>query len=525
MSSSGGDALGSTKVIYALVGLPARGKSYLSAKIVGYFNWLGISSKVFNAGRKRRTREGASTSGRAEFFENNNSSAVSKRDQIAMDTLNDALLWLENENGVIAVFDATNTTKERRKLISDHIKNHSDMKEERISSRGPGYQLIFIESICNDETVLENNLLQKVLHSPDFQNMELDDALRDLKNRIRSYEDVYETVEDQEELSYIKVIDLANKMICYRIWDSIPLRTVQLLMSCHIGTRPVYLVRSGQCEDIDDLAALAPIYSSTLTNFVDNSGSPYAEDTLTPSTLSPTSYAPMPNSFPELDLSNASMPQQRLRAQSIRMPSALTCNAMLNSAGKSFALVLSQFISHELSLYAETHPSDSRNSDSTPASLACITSTLPRAVETAAALPCFPHAMQHRSALGILDTGIYHGMPVESIRSKYPEEYRKWKLNPFVYRFAGGESIADMNRRLSDTVLEIERYREPVVIVSHLSPIQSLVAYFTCRDPKEIPLISVPQHAVVKLEPSIYGWSVTIIPLSEMLKAVGSASP
>lgn len=487
------------KIIYALVGLPARGKSYLSAKIVGYFNWLGISSKIFNAGRKRRAQEGASLSGRAEFFGNSNSSAVCKRDQIALETLQDAIDWLQQENGVIAVFDATNTTKDRRKLISQYLASHMSSTSSTDSfARRFSFQLIFIESICNDQQVLENNLLQKVLHSPDFQNMEVADALVDLKKRIAAYEEVYETVEDNEDLSYIKVIDLANKMICYRVWDSIPLRTVQLLMSCHIGTRPVYLVRSGQCQDIDDRAALAPLTTSMLTNFVDNSGSPYAESVASNDNV---------NAFPELDLSETSHQRRLLRAQSIRMPSALTCNAMLNSVGKSFSQVLGAYISAELSSFSPSH-------------INVITSTLPRAVETASFLPCPAESMQQRSALGILDTGIYHGMRVDTIRQNYPEEYQKWKANPFLYRFAGGESLLDMNRRLSEIILEIERYRDPVVIVSHLSPIQSLIAYFTNRDPKEIPLIMVPQHAVVKLVPSIYGWSVQIVGLEEMKQII-----
>jgi 6-phosphofructo-2-kinase len=475
--------------------LPARGKSYLSAKIVGYFNWLGIPSKVFNAGRKRRSQEDASKSGRADFFVKDNSIAVSKRDLIALETLTDALTWLERENGTIAVFDATNTTRERRRLILTHIASHE-------LSSSP--QVVFIESICNDSAVLHNNLLQKVLHSPDFAGMAVDLALADLKERICAYEAVYETVEDDEGLSYIKVIDLANKMVCCRVWDSIPLRTVQLLMSCHLGTRPVYLVRAGQCEGIDDLSSLLPPDPSPLsaTAFVDNSGSPYAED-------SPSSAFPAPDTpsaFPTL-----LEPPQRSRAQSIRMPSALTCSAVLNERGRAFSAALARFIASDLSL--SPSPTTTAPLPSAP-QLSVITSTLPRAVETAALLPCPPEAMQQRSALGILDTGIYHGMAVETIRAQFPDEYQRWKQNPFVYRFAGGESILDMNRRLADLVLEIERHREPVVIVSHLSPLQSLVAYFTSREPREIPLVSVPQHAVVKLVPSIYGWSVETLPLA-----------
>lgn len=37
-----------------MVGLPARGKTYISIKICSYFNELGYKSKVFNIGNYRR---------------------------------------------------------------------------------------------------------------------------------------------------------------------------------------------------------------------------------------------------------------------------------------------------------------------------------------------------------------------------------------------------------------------------------------------------------------------------------------
>ena len=51
--SNGGDASGmssssnSTKNVIALVGLPARGKTYISRKLSRYLNWIGINTKVW----------------------------------------------------------------------------------------------------------------------------------------------------------------------------------------------------------------------------------------------------------------------------------------------------------------------------------------------------------------------------------------------------------------------------------------------------------------------------------------------
>jgi signal recognition particle GTPase len=37
-----------------MVGLPARGKTYISKKLCRYLNWIGLKTKVFNVGEYRR---------------------------------------------------------------------------------------------------------------------------------------------------------------------------------------------------------------------------------------------------------------------------------------------------------------------------------------------------------------------------------------------------------------------------------------------------------------------------------------
>ena len=51
-----------------MVGLPARGKSYLSAKAVSFLKWQGLTAEVFNVGRYRREQTSVEQSGRADFF-------------------------------------------------------------------------------------------------------------------------------------------------------------------------------------------------------------------------------------------------------------------------------------------------------------------------------------------------------------------------------------------------------------------------------------------------------------------------
>ena len=53
-------------ICIVMVGLPARGKTYVSHKLCRYLNWLGYEAKTFNVGEYRRKCVGTDMS--HEFF-------------------------------------------------------------------------------------------------------------------------------------------------------------------------------------------------------------------------------------------------------------------------------------------------------------------------------------------------------------------------------------------------------------------------------------------------------------------------
>lgn len=83
-----------------MVGLPARGKTYISKKLSRYLNWIGINTKVFNLGEYRRCATEAYKS--HEFFRQDNQEAMTIRTTCAMKALEDVCQWL-NEGGEVAV--------------------------------------------------------------------------------------------------------------------------------------------------------------------------------------------------------------------------------------------------------------------------------------------------------------------------------------------------------------------------------------------------------------------------------------
>ncbi|XP_010783109.1 6-phosphofructo-2-kinase/fructose-2,6-bisphosphatase-like, partial [Notothenia coriiceps] len=126
-----------------MVGLPARGKTYISKKLTRYLNWIGVTTKVFNVGQYRRDATRSYNS--FEFFRPDNEEAMKIRKSCAIAALKDVCDYFTRELGQVVVFDATNTTLERREVILGFAKEN-------------GYKVFFVESICDDLEIIAQNI-------------------------------------------------------------------------------------------------------------------------------------------------------------------------------------------------------------------------------------------------------------------------------------------------------------------------------------------------------------------------------
>lgn len=72
-----------------MVGLPARGKTYIGAKIARYLQWLDVGTKIFNVGTYRRELFGAELP--ASFFDPANEETSQARVSAANAALSDML--------------------------------------------------------------------------------------------------------------------------------------------------------------------------------------------------------------------------------------------------------------------------------------------------------------------------------------------------------------------------------------------------------------------------------------------------
>jgi len=97
-------------------------------------------------------------------------------------------------------------------------------------------------------------------------------------------------------------------------------------------------------------------------------------------------------------------------------------------------------------------------------------------------------------------------MVPQQIASEMPEVWASWQEDRFNYRLPGGESFADIIQRLRAFVLELEHLTVPVLIISSQSPIQGLYTYFKHIDVETAPYYNVPQHTIIELVSTHFGW-------------------
>jgi broad specificity phosphatase PhoE len=188
---------------------------------------------VFNVGNYRRQEVGAKQS--AEFFDPHNKEAMARRRTCAIKALEDMVKFLTQDNGHAAVFDATNSTRDRRQLVIDTCKARN-------------IKLMFLELICDNVEIVEENIKEVKVSSPDYVGFDPDAAIEDFKERIRKYTDAYEPLDSvlDKEFTWLKVYNVDERYEANRIEGHLQAKLVYYMMNIHTRPRNIYLTRHGE---------------------------------------------------------------------------------------------------------------------------------------------------------------------------------------------------------------------------------------------------------------------------------------
>ena len=231
------EVIGSTasdKLVIIMVGLPATGKTHVAKRICRFLSFFhDIPAQIFNVGDYRRQLCGAQMP--ADFYNPTNLEGMAAR-KIACDAaLADLIEYIQQDGVRVAAFDATNSTYERRQHILQIFKD-----------KGVRAKKMFLESICDQDELLEQNIRSVKLSTPDYRDIDPEEAVQDFHARRANYMKVYEPLSSKDG-PYVKIIN-SKEFVVNSIRGYLPLKVVHFVMNLHTLPRTFYLTRHGQSE-------------------------------------------------------------------------------------------------------------------------------------------------------------------------------------------------------------------------------------------------------------------------------------
>ena len=507
-----------SKLVIVMVGLPARGKSYITKKIGRYLNWLQHDTKIFNVGERRRLAAGGRklTPTHAEHCRDSpkvthpaakilingetlppNPPPLKLPDALQSDDdLEDGQNQAHNSNTENLAelpdpktpmeqsanfFDPENTIAAKlREQVAMHsldellnyilieggsigildatnsTLNRRKAIMKRIRERaGPALNVLFVESLCRDKVLLESNMRLK-LSGPDYKGQDPHIAYCDFKKRVSIYEKNYVPIGEYEERNNMPYVQMID-----------------------VGRKVI----SHQIKGF--LSAQAVYY---LLNF-----------NLAPRQIWITRHG-----------------------ESIdNVCGRIGGDSTLSANGRKYAKALASFVDtkrkewevKQADKVANTHfpphpgdhtPPNPHYIQDLPQRSFCVwTSMLKRSIQTAEFFSEEVYDVKQMRMLNELYAGSMEGMTYEEIKQTHPNVYNMRQMDKLHFRYPGpgGEGYLDVINRLRQVIVELERMQDHALLIVHRSIARVLLAYFVGLRREEVADLDVPLGMLYALEP------------------------
>lgn len=457
-------------MVIVMVGLPARGKSHTATKLKRYISWLGMPCSVFNVGQYRRKLQDSSIektlaktgSSSADFFDPDNAEGMRMRQAAAEAAMHDLLTYLQPDRDdadrmmKVAIFDATNSTKERRKWIMDTVK-------------GTNSFVLFVELVSQEESALvESGIRRTKATGSDYtkacqMDMPLEEAVKDFRKRIAHYMTVYQECDPQEGISFVRCVDLGAQWHMH--W---PQTSRDLAIN-----RIVHFLFATNQQNEDRLDSRSP--ASANLNFLKKKKTVW---------------------------------MARHGESEWNVKGLIGGDSCLTARGLDFA--------HQLGAHLARHASKNdvkrvtlwtSSLKRTQETAQILSQTLQQNVENTAVV------IAAWKALDELNAGDTDSMRYDQIKDAFPEFHAARMRDKFVVRFPGvhGESYADLLLRLHPVIIELERTTntlcededcgdEILVIIGHQAVLRCLLAYAVGLPWQEAVWREMPLHQVWSID-------------------------
>ncbi|KAH6680888.1 6-phosphofructo-2-kinase [Halenospora varia] len=459
------------KLVIIMVGLPARGKSYIVRKLARYLNWLQHKTEIFNVGERRRKAAQTSVMAQftnptpslssAAFFDPTDPAFVSLRDRVALETLDELLDWLIHGGGSVGILDATNNTPARRRLLLSHIRQRT----------GHRLGLLFLESCCFDRAILETNFRLK-LSGPDYKDQDPEKSLADFKDRVAHYEKSYVplgAVDEEQKIPYVQMIDVGRKVNTHLICGFLSSQVVEYLLNFNLSERQIWLSCNG--ESIDDTAGRIGRKSE-----LSEDGRQYA-------------------------LALASFIQQQRQNWEVARHVDKASEGVTSATSTNTTNVKKSDTQDSLASKAAGSPSPH---------FYIWTSMMPQTIQTVTAFPEQFYAKKQMKMLDDLNAGDMAGLTFDEIAILHPGEYAARRRYKLLYRYPGlgGEGYVDLINRLRPVIVEVERMSDHLLIITHRAVVRILLAYFSGLQRDDLGELVIPKDSVFCFEMKPYGIDV-----------------
>ncbi|XP_033333436.2 6-phosphofructo-2-kinase/fructose-2,6-bisphosphatase isoform X1 [Megalopta genalis] len=222
-------------VVVAMCGLPGRGKSQVAQCLSRRLNWNGYSTKVMRVSEYRRRRvEPYGEAVSHELFRPDHTANAALRALAQGDAMQDCGSWLAAGNSV-AILDATLVTRAQRAEVFDYFSGQL------------GYRVLFIECVCDDPLVLQQNYKEILRHSTDYAGMDPAVAEEDLTLKVAHYVRSYEPM-DEKNYPRIRINTATMDIETYKVSGHVETAILGYMGSVTLKPHTLYFSRHGESE-------------------------------------------------------------------------------------------------------------------------------------------------------------------------------------------------------------------------------------------------------------------------------------
>ena len=546
-----------SKLVIVMVGLPARGKSYVTKKLSRYLNWLQHDTQIFNVGERRREAAGKSPSParfapvdkRKSSVHNDLVDSVRRLSVSVGGSLNDSSKSMDNGKS-----DDENTALPPPVVPTKILVNGQE--EETSPTRQNGSRPI-LPSI--DDAVKSQKPEENAIQDEPAESLDQTANFFDPKNQraVKLREQVALDTLDEllkyilEEGGSVGILDATNSTMERRkaIVDHIRARA---------GPELGVLFMESSCVDQGLLEANMRLKLSG-PDYKDQDPTKSLEDFKRRVALYEKSYVPLGEYEERNNIAYIQMidvgrkfvshqtngflssqvvyyllnfnlsPRQiwitRHGESTDNEAGRIGGDSELSKNGERYGRALARFIDHQRrqwEIYQRqkdmlqhlpprpgdtTPPNPSYVPRDRPRNFCVWSSMMQRAVQTVESFSEDEFDVKQMKMLDELHAGEMEGMTYEEIRQKFPEEYANRKKNKFFYRYPGpgGEGYMDVINRLRTVIIEVERMTDHVLLVTHRSVARVLLAYFRGLKRGQVADLDVPLGMLYMLEPKPYG--------------------